>query len=305
MDVMERLAPELPYLEVFHAVCREGGFTAAAHRLGRTQPAISYQVHVLEGLLKTKLIERGGRRLLLTPAGQRVRDFCQQVFGDLARVRAECAAGHRLEPLRIGSASGFGRYVLVPALHALRETADGRGLEIRVRFDAADVVLHDLQRGDYEAAFLYTRRISNVLRYHPVYDEELVLISSPLRQPLAPDELDRLEAFHAVPFVTYDEGDYVFGRWFDTNFGQQPDALRSVSRFSELEEVIGLVRRGVGWSIVPRDSVEGACARGDVEICYAGRRVPCLNQVFMVVRSGSVVRPELHRLAAFLRRPDR
>jgi LysR family transcriptional regulator, cyn operon transcriptional activator len=88
-----------------------------------------------------------------------------------------------------------------------------------------------------------------------VYDEELVLIASPaMRGTLDVSSLARLEGFESLPFVTYQEGDYVFGRWFDGNYGEQPSALRSVAQFSELEEVIDFVRRSKGLSIVPRDA---------------------------------------------------
>jgi len=298
---LKGVSAELPYLDVFYAVCAEGGFTAAADRLGCTQPAVSYQVRALERALKAKLIERGGRRVLLTPAGERLRAFCQDFFGELARVRSECASGHRLEPLRIGSASGFGRYVLMPALRSLIDARSEKNLELRVWFDSADVILHRLERGEYEAAFVYSRGVSNRLRYRAVYDEELVLIAAPKKRGAKGPALDRLEAFEDAPFVTYQEGDYVFGRWFESSFGDQPSTVRSVAHFSELEEVIDFVRRGAGMSIVPRDSAEAARARGEVDVLYAGRATPCINQVYMVVRSGSVVRREVQELATTLK----
>ena len=299
---LSQRTPELPYLDVFYAVCAEGGFTAAADRLGCTQPAVSYQVRALERAMKTKLIERGGRRVLLTPAGERLRAFCQDFFTELARVRAEFASGHRLEPLRLGSASGFGRYVLVPALHTLRETHKEKTLDVQVWFDSADVVLRSLERGEREAAFVYSRGVSNRLRYRAVYDEELVLIvASGKKKPWKTAALDRMATLEQIPFVTYQEGDYVFGRWFEANFGEQPSTIRSSAHFSELEEVVDFVRRGAGASIVPRDAVEAACERGEVDIVYAGRATPCINQVYMVVRSGSVVRREIQELAAILK----
>jgi DNA-binding transcriptional LysR family regulator len=290
---------ELPYLNVFFAVCREGGFTAAARRLGCSQPAVSYQVRALERTLRARLIERGGRRVLLTPAGERLRQFCESFFSELAAIRNELSGGRGREPLRLGSASGFGRYVLVPAVRALRDQEKGSGLEIHLRFDSADVVLDRLERGQSEAAFVYTRRISNLLRFRAVYDEELVLIAPPLFASAA-QRRKGLAALAEHPFVTYDEGDYVFGRWFDWNFGDQPSSLTSVAHYSELEEVIDSVREGDGLSIVPRDAAAGAYTRGEVELVYAGRALPCINQVYMVVRSGSTVRRELEQLVTLL-----
>src|SRR5690606_7503823 len=155
------LGPELPYLEAFRAVCVEGGFTAAARKLGCTQPAISYQVRKLEELLGVRLLERDGRRVVLTPAGRRFRAFADRVFAELAEVRRECAAGHRLEPLRLGSASGFGRYVLLPALGALQ--AEGGGVEGRLRYDAADVGRGRRGAGEYGAAGGWKRGVWSAL----------------------------------------------------------------------------------------------------------------------------------------------
>jgi len=289
------LAPELPYLEAFRAVCVEGGFTAAARKLGCTQPAISYQVRKLEELLGVRLLERDGRRVVLTPAGRRFRAFADRVFAELAEVRRECAAGHRLEPLRLGSASGFGRYVLLPALRALQ--AEEEGVEVRLQYDAADVVLDRLEAGDYEAAFVYKRRVSSALSYLPVYDEELVLVGSPARCAEArAGGLDRLAALEALPFVTYEECEYVFGRWFERSFGAQPARLTSASHFTELEEVLDFVERGIGLSIVPRDSAADAIARSALEVLYAGAGEPCFNQVYLATRAGSGIRPRLQRL---------
>lgn len=297
-DPTSRVGPELPYLEAFHAVCEEGGFGAAARLLGKSQPAISYQIRRLEKVVGTRLIERGGRRILLTPEGKRLRSLCGSFFDDLARARSEWKGDIRSEPLRLGSASGFGRYVLIPALKAVRRRHEELGIRLELRFDSAEVVLRNLEEGASDAAFVYRRRTSNRLRYRSVYDEELVLIAAPSPEDevasaglQAPADMERL------PFVTYDEGDYVFGRWFDATFGEQPSSIRSVSHFNELEEVVEWVRRGDGVSIVPRDCVADCVDRGEIVVVPAGTGTPCFNEVFMVMRAGSAPRPELEALA--------
>lgn len=291
--------PELRYLQAFYAVCSAGGFTAAASRLECTQPAISYQVRQLERTMRTKLIERGGRRVVLTPAGEQLRGLCKSFFGELARVRSGSTRERRRQTLSLASASGFGRYVLMPALHRLRASM---ALELNLWFDSAEVVLNGLERGECDAAFVYTRRLSNRLRYLPVYREELALIVAPaLLRRLGRLELDRLESFDRVPFVTYQEGDYVFGRWFETCLGEQPGLINSVASFSELEEVIDLVKRGEGFSIVPRDAVAVEIAARKVQVLHPNRGARCMNQVYRAVRAGSESPSELEELTRVLR----
>jgi DNA-binding transcriptional LysR family regulator len=292
---------ELPYLEIFRTVCDAGGMTAAARLLGCSQPAVSYQIRKLEQAVGVRLLERSGRRLILTAEGKRFRDFADRVLGDLARVRRECLERGRLEPLRLGSASGFGRYVLMPALRRLQQQMEAdTPLEVRLQYDAADVILDRLEEGDYEAAFVFKRKVSSGLEYEAVYKEELVLVAAPgLIGKVT--EHDRLRSFETLPFITYEECDYVFGHWFETCFGAQPARLTSRSHFTELEEVIDFARRGIGASIIPRDSAESSIERGELVVLRPGSGERCLNQVYRVVRAGSEPRPSLEQLTEILR----
>ena len=54
-------------LRSFVAINEQGSFTAAAEKLGRTQPAISQQLKKLELLLDRSLLDRDNPKLALTP----------------------------------------------------------------------------------------------------------------------------------------------------------------------------------------------------------------------------------------------
>ncbi len=69
MPLPASLDPDL--LRTFAFIAEEGSFTRAAHRVGRTQSAVSMQVQRLEGLLGERLLSRGkGGAVHLTPHGQ-------------------------------------------------------------------------------------------------------------------------------------------------------------------------------------------------------------------------------------------
>ncbi|XUM01494.1 LysR family transcriptional regulator [Streptomyces venezuelae ATCC 10712] len=63
---------EMHQLRYFASVADEGSFTAAARRLLVSQSGVSTQVAKLERELGQRLIDRSGRRIRLTPAGQAV-----------------------------------------------------------------------------------------------------------------------------------------------------------------------------------------------------------------------------------------
>jgi len=70
---------DIHQLETFLAVVEEKGFSRAAKRLHRTQPAVSQVVRKLEGDLGEVLFERSARDGTLTAAGEVLRDYAQNV----------------------------------------------------------------------------------------------------------------------------------------------------------------------------------------------------------------------------------
>jgi DNA-binding transcriptional LysR family regulator len=305
-------------LRAFYAVCMEGGFGRAAAHLNLTQPAVSYQVRALERDVGAPLFERGGRKAVLTPAGRRLRDFCRRYFAELAHLTAEVSRGVHAsaEPLRIASVSGFGRYVLFPALtELLRDWPGGArtgdvaggattGPRLDLRFRTATEVLRQVEEGEVDLGVVYLPKVSNHLAFRALREEELVLLAAPsfARKALAGRDLARLATYEAVPFVTYLEGDYVFGRWFDAHFGAQPARTVSVHHLDELEEVIALVALGFGVTVVPLDSARAALARRAVRVIRPVRGRRCINQVFAVTRAGGYIRPEFEEVLATLAR---
>lgn len=63
----------LMLLQSFHAVAAAGSVTAAARRLGVSQPTLSEQLAELERHFGVELFFRRGRRLAITPLGQQLR----------------------------------------------------------------------------------------------------------------------------------------------------------------------------------------------------------------------------------------
>ena len=285
------------YLHTFLAVGRARSFSRAAASLHRTQPAVSYQIQQLEQQLGARLFDRTTRRLILTRHGVRLLDLCERFFGEFGRL----AAGMRdtsaaaLDPLRIASVSGFGRYVLFPILERMSELC-----AYSLRFPLADEVFASLHAGTCDVGFVYLPLVSSRLTTSAVWREELVLLAprgaAGRRVPRTVDD------FAELTFVTYDEYEYVFGKWFETLFGRQPRSLHSAYHFEELEEVVSTVAAGRGWSIVPDHCAARAVAeRRAVAVRHprAGRRVR--NLIYVVTRAGAPEHPAVAHIVKALR----
>ncbi len=265
------------YLRTFYEVGRSRSFSDAAMRLHKTQPAVSYQIRQLEQQLATTLFDRTTRTLALTPAGTRLLDLCERFFGEFGQLVASLADPSALvpDPLRIASVSAFGRYVLFPILAATQ-------LPYSLRFPTAEQIVDALEDGSCDLGFVYVPIVSNRFRTMPVWREELVLLAP----PRSPRKLPRsLDDFSDVVFVTYDESEYVFGKWFEVVFGRPPRVLRNAYHFEEVEEVVATVASGRGWSIVPEDCTRHPAAKRAITLRHPRHRVH--NQIYAVTRASA------------------
>lgn len=113
---------ELRLLQTFVAVAELRHFARAADRCHLSQPAVSHQIRQLESDLDTKLLNRDGRRVSLTVAGESLLDDARRIIAavDRARERVRNVATGAVGRVRIGATSTEGLYRLPAALERFR-----------------------------------------------------------------------------------------------------------------------------------------------------------------------------------------
>lgn len=72
-------ALSLDQMRSFAVLIRSGSFSAAARQLNLTQPAVSRQIHELEKRLGVRLVERAGRQVRATQAGEKLLDHIRRI----------------------------------------------------------------------------------------------------------------------------------------------------------------------------------------------------------------------------------
>src|SRR5437867_11644256 len=106
---------DLSRLRVIDAVARHGSVTAAARELSYSRPSVSHHRARLEAATGAQLLQRVGRGIRLTPAGQLLADRAAEIVGRIDAADAELAAHVGLTSGRVRLA-GFSSAVgsLVP-----------------------------------------------------------------------------------------------------------------------------------------------------------------------------------------------
>lgn len=278
--------PDLPFLGTFIRVYETGSLTTAARRLHRTQPTVSYQLQRLEEALGEPLFERRSARLFPTPLADRLFRF----LGGFARdVHSILSGLEEDRPLEVVSVAGFGRYVLFPLLLKSPKLRQ----RLTLRYPSAEGVFQRVLEGQTDVGFTYQPTVHPRLSLEPVYEEQLVLAAGPgwARR------LRSMADFQDVPVVTYDEGDYVVGRWLGHHFGRKQPRWHSVAHFEELEEVLELVARDEGVAVVP----DFCLGQGRKLSVVNWGRPELTNTIHAVLRARAPERPAVTELLARLR----
>src|SRR5918994_2209236 len=79
-------------LRVIDAVARHGSVTAAAKELNYSQPTVSHHLARLEAETGARLLQRAGRGIRLTQAGQLLADRAAEIIGRIDAADAELSA---------------------------------------------------------------------------------------------------------------------------------------------------------------------------------------------------------------------
>jgi DNA-binding transcriptional LysR family regulator len=115
-SVFGNLMDRLETMSIFVAAVEEGSLSAAARQLGIPLTTVSRSVSDLEAHLKTRLLHRSSRKLILTDAGRSYVTACKQIL-EYVREAERGASGEYSAPrgnLNITAPIVFGRLHIVP-----------------------------------------------------------------------------------------------------------------------------------------------------------------------------------------------
>ncbi|HWM02669.1 MAG TPA: LysR family transcriptional regulator [Actinophytocola sp.] len=169
-------------LRVIDAVARHGSVTAAARELHYSQPSVTHHLGRLEAETGVQLLQRVGRGIRLTAAGQLLADRAAEIIGRIDAADAELAAHVGLSAGRVRLA-GFSSAVgsLVPtAVGALASRHPG--LQISLIDTHPPEALELLRTGRIDVAIIFrydeTEPEPSGVRLHHLLDDPLYLLSA-------------------------------------------------------------------------------------------------------------------------------
>jgi len=231
-------------VRLFLAVAREGRLQAAARALGIDHSTIARRMSGLEAALDARLIDRSPRGVVLTAAGELLRDHAERMENEMMGAGAAVGdrAGTVAGSVRLATPEAFGTYLVAPNVHLLH--ARHPTIELELAPESRSV---SLSRREADIAIGLTRPPRGRLVARRLVDYRLGLYAAADYLERHP-AIDALDAVKAHPLVWYIDEliDMPELRYFDQIVSDAPTVFRS----SSIAAQQAAVANGLGLGIL-------------------------------------------------------
>ncbi|OOV13177.1 LysR family transcriptional regulator [Flavobacterium sp. LM4] len=192
-------------LKVFYTVALRLNFTKAATELYITQPAVSKHIQELEETYKTKLFERNGSKIALTPAGKILLEHTKNIFEIYRDIDFEMSSfrNERQGLLRLGSSTTISQYIISPVLARFHQKQ--QEIKVNLLNGNTEQIENALINKEIEIGIVEGQSKNQSIKYVPFIKDELVLVCS-TQNPFVKQNEISLEDLKAMKFITRERG---------------------------------------------------------------------------------------------------
>ncbi|MER6951595.1 transcriptional regulator CynR [Nonomuraea sp. NPDC000554] len=244
------MGPELRHLRYLIAVAEHGNFTRAAEDLRVSQPTLSQQIKQLERAVGAQLLDRSGRSVRLTDAGEAYVHYARRALRDLrAAERAVLdVADLSRGSLRLAVTPTFTAYLIGPLIAEMHARHPGITLDVKEmtqdRIEAgllADeldlgIAFHDQHLPGISGTALFMETLSLVVSAdHPAGERP---------RPMPARDLTR----HRLALLS---GEFATRGHIDAYFRRQRVSPRIVVEANSIQALIEIVQRSSAATVLP------------------------------------------------------
>ena len=257
-------------IRAFCVLARTGSFTQTARELNLTQSGISHSMKALESDIGCRLLDRLGKKIVLTQAGEQLLHHTKKILFEMESARE--AIGHLGKwgrgRLRLGASTTACQHIIPPVLREFKESFPEHAIAIEPG-DAPQLVAALLQHRIDLAISLEVAKEPQ-LAFRPLFEDELQFVVATLHPWGQAGRVDRLE----IPrqnYILYSKRSVTF-RLVENYFRNEQMALNTVIELGNMEAIKELVKLGLGLSIMAPWVVRKELEEGSLVALPLGRR---------------------------------
>lgn len=269
---------ELNQLRTFLKAATDHSFSKAAVSLHLTQPAVTQQIKNLELELGEALFERLGRTLVLTPAGEALLNFAQQILNltDLALETIGQFTNERGR-LTIGAGSTNTIYRLPNLLRHYHHNYPQ--VELRIRNGDSELITGLVYENSIDLGLITTiNNLQPIITATPLYKDRIWLVTP----PDYPTEISVTDlAFESLILYRAGSG---FRRYLEDQFYKYQFSPKVNMELESIEAIIRLVRSGLGLAFLPEIAVAEEFSNGMLQKIKIEGWEEMFRQTYLIYR---------------------
>ncbi|MFE6362208.1 hydrogen peroxide-inducible genes activator [Streptomyces sp. NPDC057806] len=296
----KRRLPSLAQLRAFAAVAEHLHFRDAAAAIGMSQPALSGAVAALEETLGVTLLERTTRKVLLSPAGERLAVRTKAVLAEMGALLAEADAVRApfTGVLRLGVIPTVAPYLLPTVLRLVHDRYPD--LDLQVHEEQTASLVDGLNTGRLDLLLLAVPLgVPGVVEL-PLFDEDFVLVT-PLDHHLGGRTGIGREALKELNLLLLDEGHCLRDQALDICREAGREDAPVTTTAAGLSTLVQLVAGGLGVTLLPRTAVKVETTRSNQLMTgYFSDPAPT-RRIALAMRTNAARSAEYQELATSLR----
>jgi DNA-binding transcriptional LysR family regulator len=238
-------------LRVFCAVAETKSFSKASELIHLTQPAVSLQIQAMEELYETRLFDRSGNSINLTPAGEILYKRAKEILALYAEAQQNISeiTGAIKGSLSIGASSTIGNYLLPHIIAAFKKKVPQVNISLVV--SNTKTITERLNAGEIDIALVEGDVSKQRFSVEPLISDELVVIMSPAHPWAERRSLSAIE-LTKEPLILREEGSgtrQIILKHLEEH-GLKLDQLKIALVMGSTEAIKGAVEEGLGVSIM-------------------------------------------------------
>jgi DNA-binding transcriptional LysR family regulator len=257
-------------LQQFCVLARTGSFTQTARELHLTQSGISHSMKALEHEAGCRLLDRLGKKVVLTQAGEQLLQHAEKILAEMDAARNSLGALGKWGRgrLRLGASTTACQHLIPPVLREFKESFPDHAISLEPG-DTPQLV-NGLLRQRIDLALTLEADREPQLEFHPLFTDELHFIVSALH-PWALAKRVQASEIAVQNYILYSKQSFTF-RLVEKFFRQEEVVLNTVIEAGSMEATKELVKLGLGISILAPWIARKEIEEGSLVALPLGRR---------------------------------
>ena len=235
-------------LRAFRVLARTGSFTQTARELHLTQSGISHSMKALESETGCRLLDRLGKKVVLTQAGEQLLQHAEKILTEMEAARESLTQLGKWGKgrLRLGASTTACQHLIPPVLREFKESFPEHAISLEPG-DTPQLV-GSLLKQRIDLALTLEAEREPQLEFHPLFNDELQFVVSALH-PWAQTKHAERVAIPRQNYILYSKSSVTF-RLIEDYFRREEMVLNTIIEAGSMEATKELVKLGLGISIL-------------------------------------------------------